>query len=82
MEQKLNPHVCVPLAAMLEKGKDLCTATCPVVAVAEVGVDMNPCEKILAGMNPVIRPITLTADHQKKLLVCLKRTCTVFSFRY
>jgi hypothetical protein len=55
MEQKLNPHVCVPLAAMLEKGKDLCTATCPVVAVAEVGVDMNPCEKILAGMNPVIR---------------------------
>jgi len=53
--QKLNHHVRVPLAAMLKNGKNLCTATCPLVAVAEVWGDMNPCEKILAGMNPVIR---------------------------
>ena len=48
-------NICILLAAMLKRGKNLCTATCPNWQSWRVLRNMNPCEKILAEMNPVIR---------------------------
>lgn len=56
MDEKIpNGYICFLLAAMLKRGKNLCTATCPYWKSWRVWLNVNPCEKILAEMNPGIR---------------------------